>query len=123
MPRRDGKEERLPDARLEIVPKLLGLIGLGVRGRLAVVGIQQVREAAFRGRLAFAVIAPDASRHSLEKVVPLLHARRVPFVNVPSAAQLGAAVGRETAAAVGIVDHQLAKGIRALVDSGSRGAL
>jgi ribosomal protein L7Ae-like RNA K-turn-binding protein len=103
----------------QVVPKLLGLIGLGLRGRLAVVGVQQVRDAAARGRLRLAVIAPDASRHSMDKVVPLLNARRVECLQGPSAAALGAAVGRESAAAVGIIDHQLAKGIRALVESGS----
>jgi ribosomal protein L7Ae-like RNA K-turn-binding protein len=109
------EEVRLPEVVVppEIVPKLLGLIGLGRRGRLAVVGIQQVREAAFRGRLALAIVAPDASRHSLDKVVPLLDARRVQRLRGPSMAQLGAA-------AVGIVDHQLAKGIRALVEPKGR---
>ena len=102
--------------------KLLGLLGLGVRGRLAVVGVQQVRDAAMRNKLAFAVVAPDASRHSLDKVVPLLNARRVRFVEVPSAAELGGAAGRESAAVVGIVDRQLAKGIRELVEAGSVGA-
>ncbi len=34
------------------------------------------------------------------------------FMEVPSAAALGAAVGRNTTAVVGIVDAQLAKGIR-----------
>ena len=37
-------------------------------------------------------------------------------------AELGGAVGRETTAVVGIVDRQLAKGIRELVESGSVGA-
>jgi hypothetical protein len=93
----------------ETVPKLMGLIGLGLRGRLAVVGVQRVREAAVRGRLALAIVAPDASRHSLDKVVPLLDARRIRRVRGPAMAQLGAA-------AVGIVDRQLANGIRALVE-------
>jgi len=93
----------------ETVPKLMGLINLGLRGRLAVVGVQRVREAAVRGRLALAIVAPDASRHSLDKVVPLLDARRIRRMRGPGMAQLGAA-------AVGIVDHQLAKGIRALVE-------
>jgi ribosomal protein L7Ae-like RNA K-turn-binding protein len=84
------------------------------------VGVERVRDAALHNRLAFAVVAPDASRHSLDKVVPLLNARRVRFVTGPTAAALGAAVGRETTAAVGIVDRQLAKGIRALVDSSSK---
>ncbi|HXB23664.1 MAG TPA: hypothetical protein VNV25_02975 [Gemmatimonadaceae bacterium] len=97
-------------ARPEVVQKLMGLIGLGLRGRLAVSGVQAVREAALRGRLRLAIVAPDASRHSLAKVVPLLDARRVRRVSGPGVAQLGAA-------AVGIVDHQLAKGIEALVES------
>ncbi len=100
--------------------RLLGLIGLGVRGRLAVVGVQQVRDAAIRNKLVYAIVAPDASRHSLDKVVPLLEARRGRFVAGPSAAELGAAVGRETTAAVGIVDAKLARGIRDIVEgSGS----
>ncbi len=102
--------------------RLLRLIGLGVRGRGAIIGVEQVREGAKKNKVAFAVVAMDASRHSLDKVIPLLNARRVRFVEVPSAAELGGAVGRETTAVVGIVDRQLAKGIRALVESGSPGA-
>ena len=102
--------------------RLLRLVGLGVRGRGAIVGVEQVREGAKKNKVAFAVVAMDASRHSLDKVIPLLNARRVRFVEVPSAAELGGAVGRETTAVVGIVDRQLAKGIRELVESGSVGA-
>ena len=97
--------------------KLLGLIGLGVRGRGVVVGVEQVRDAARRGKLALVIVAPDASRHSLDKVVPLLRARRIRYVAGPPAAVLGAAVGRESTAAVGVVDPQLARGIRAVTDS------
>jgi ribosomal protein L7Ae-like RNA K-turn-binding protein len=99
--------------------RLLRLVGLGVRGRGAIVGVEQVRENVKKNKVAYAVVASDASRHSLDKVVPLLNARRVRFVEVPSATELGAAVGRESAAVVGIVDRQLAKGIRGLVESGS----
>jgi ribosomal protein L7Ae-like RNA K-turn-binding protein len=98
-----------PDAR-----KLLGLIGLGVRGRGAIIGVQQVREAARRGKLQLAIAAPDASSNSLDKVLPLLRARGIEILTGPSAAELGAAVGRESTAVVGIVDRGLAKGIRAL---------
>ncbi len=51
--------------------------------------------------------------------MPLLNARRVKWVEAPSAIELGSAVGRGSTAAVGIVDRQLAKGIRALVDASS----
>ncbi len=102
--------------------RLLRLVGLGVRGRGAVIGVEQVREGAKKNKVAYAVVAMDASRHSLDKVIPLLNARRVRFVEVPSAAELGGAVGREKTAVVGKVDPQLAKGIRELVESGSVGA-
>jgi len=94
--------------------KLIGLIGLGVRGRGAVIGVQQVREAARRGKLQLAIAAPDASSNSLEKVLPLLRARGIAVFAGPPAAELGSAAGRETAAVIGIVDKGLAKGIRAL---------
>ena len=102
--------------------RLLRLVGLGIRGRGAILGVEQVREGAKKNKVAFAIVAMDASRHSLDKIVPLLNARRVRFVEVPSAAELGGACGRETTAVVGIVDRQLAKGIRELVESGSEGA-
>jgi ribosomal protein L7Ae-like RNA K-turn-binding protein len=102
--------------------RVLRLVGLGIRGRGAVVGVEQVREGVKKNKVAFAIVAMDASRHSLDKVIPLLNARRVRFVEVPSATELGGVAGRESTAVVGIVDRQLAKGIRALVESGSDGA-
>jgi ribosomal protein L7Ae-like RNA K-turn-binding protein len=99
--------------------RLLGLIGLGVRGRGAVVGVEQVRIAAQRGTLALAVVAPDASAHSRKKVLPLLKARGITVLEGPGAAALGRAVGRESAAAVGIVNRDLARGIRAIGATGS----
>ncbi len=102
--------------------RLLRLIGLGVRSRGAIIGVEQVREGAKKNKVAYAIVASDASHNSLDKIVPLLNARRVRFIEVPSAAELGGAVGRETTAVVGIVDRQLAKGIRELVESGSHGA-
>jgi ribosomal protein L7Ae-like RNA K-turn-binding protein len=100
----------------DVSRRVLGLLGLGVRGRRAVVGVENVREAAKRGRLVLAVVAPDASRHSLAKVTPLLEAKRVRIIQGPAAVQLGGAVGRDSTAAVGVVDRDLARGILAIVD-------
>lgn len=105
----------------EVARRVLRLVGLGVRSRGAVVGVERVREAAMKGKLALALVASDASKHSLSKVVPLLEARHVRVVHAPSASALGQAVGREQTAAVGIVDRQLAKGIRELMDSAPPG--
>ncbi|HVH39660.1 MAG TPA: ribosomal L7Ae/L30e/S12e/Gadd45 family protein [Gemmatimonadaceae bacterium] len=88
--------------------------------------MDRVREAAHGGKLRFAVLAADASHHSLAKVEPLLRAKEVPMVSVASASTLGAAAGRDATAVIGVVDAQLAKGIRALfgpkdaMQSGSR---
>lgn len=108
------------EARAE--ERLLRLVGLGVRSRGTVVGVERVREAAKKGKLALAIVAADASVHSVAKVVPLLEARRVEIVRVASAVELGRAVGREQTAAVGIVDRQLARGMReAMVSAPDRG--
>jgi ribosomal protein L7Ae-like RNA K-turn-binding protein len=92
--------------------RMYRLLGLGVRSRGAVIGVSQVREAAKRNKVLFAIVATDASTNSLDKVVPLLNARRIRFIEVPSATELGASVGREQTAVVGIIDRQLAAGIR-----------
>lgn len=109
----------------ELVPpprdwtRLLRLVGLGVRGRGAVVGVERVREAVGKGTLVMAIVAPDASRHSLDKVRPLLAARGIPVHDGPGAQELGHAVGREATAAVGIVDPNLARGIQQLLGAPS----
>jgi ribosomal protein L7Ae-like RNA K-turn-binding protein len=129
--KRAGAEKEVQPRRLEhledrmnadVRQRMLRLLGLGVRSRGVVVGVSQVREAAKRDKVFFAVVATDVSSNSLDKVVPLLNGRRVKFVEVPSAAELGAAVGRVETAVVGIVDQQLAAGVSALVTSGSSGA-
>jgi ribosomal protein L7Ae-like RNA K-turn-binding protein len=101
--------------------KIMRLLGLGVRGRGAVVGVNQVRESARSNKVFLAVVATDASENSLEKIVPLLNARRVRFIEVPSAVELGTAVGRDQTAVVGVVDRQLAAGIRAIVEPARQG--
>jgi ribosomal protein L7Ae-like RNA K-turn-binding protein len=97
--------------------RLLGLAGLGVRARNAVVGVEMVRAAALSGTLKLALVAEDASRHSRDKVLPLLVAKGIMIVDGFPAAELGAVAGREVTAAIGIVDAPLAKGIRGALGS------
>ena len=101
--------------------RVLGLVGLGIRARNAVVGVEQVRLAARKGHLALAIVAPDASENSRKKLLPLLTARRIPVREGPRAATLGAAAGRESTAAVGITDASLARGVRKLFDDELKG--
>jgi len=105
------------DAALE--RRVLGLLGLGVRGRLVLIGVDRVREAAHQGQLRVAVVARDASANSRGKVDRLLAAKKVPVLIVSSAASLGEMAGRETTTVMGVVDPQLAKGILALVPTTS----
>jgi ribosomal protein L7Ae-like RNA K-turn-binding protein len=98
--------------------RIFRLLGLGLRARGAVVGVERVREAAKAGKLAFAIVAADASHNSLDKLLPLLRARHINFLEVPSAAALGAVAGRDQTAAIGVLDRKLANGIRALTRSG-----
>lgn len=110
----------LPNVDAVTERHLLGLVGLGLRARTAVVGVERVRDAARRGRLALAIVAPDAARNSLDKVLPLLTAKHVEVVIGPAAGSLGAAAGRESAAAIGILDPELARGVRRLVQGRGR---
>jgi ribosomal protein L7Ae-like RNA K-turn-binding protein len=104
------------DAALE--RRMLGLVGLGLRGQLVIVGVDRVRDAAHKGTLMLALVAPDAAKNSRDKVLPLLNAKKVQVIEGPGAVALGRAVGREQTAAVGIIDRQLAKGIRGLMNEG-----
>jgi ribosomal protein L7Ae-like RNA K-turn-binding protein len=81
---------------------------------LLVVGVEQVRGEVKKGTVKLAVVAHDASRHSREKIVPLLRAKGVEIIETLSADELGAAFGREQTAAVGITDAGLARGVRAI---------
>jgi ribosomal protein L7Ae-like RNA K-turn-binding protein len=99
--------------------RALGLVGLGLRGRLAIVGVQQVRDAAKRGRLRLALLADDASSNSLNKVAPLLAARGVQTLGGFSTEELGRMCGRDSVAVIGILDAGLARGIRAAADDAS----
>ena len=94
--------------------KVLGLLGLGVRGRLALVGVDRVREAVKGGKVRVAVVARDASANARQKVDGLLAGRRVPTLEVDSAEELGRIAGKQSAAIVGVTDGKLAAGLLAI---------
>ena len=73
----DGGEEVAgrPD-----VDRLLGLLGLGYRGRLVVVGVDAVRKELQAGKIWCVVVAEDASPRAVDKVVRLASAKGVPMV-------------------------------------------
>jgi hypothetical protein len=89
MHRRTEREDNVNEAAER---RVLGLVGLGIRARNAVVGVEQVRMAARKGKLALAL------------------------VEGPDAAALGSVAGRESTAAIGITDAALARGVRKVFD-------
>ncbi len=103
----------------EQVRRALGLVGLGIRSRNAVVGVEQVRVAAKKGTLVLALVAADAAANSLDKLLPLLRARRVRVVEGLTTGELGTVAGRNQTVAIGIIDRSLANGILGAVESGS----
>ena len=91
---------------------LLGLLGLGQRGRLLIVGVDAVREQLKAGKCWCVVVAEDASPRAIDKVVRLAAAKGVPLLAGPGAAAIGAQLGKPPVMAVGVRDRALADGIR-----------
>ena len=90
---------------------LLDLLGLGLRGHNVAVGVEAVRKELQGNRLGCVVVASDASPRTVEKVVRLAQARRVPLVRGPRAEDLGAQLGRPPVMAVGVRDRGLTQGV------------
>jgi ribosomal protein L7Ae-like RNA K-turn-binding protein len=92
--------------------RLLGLLGLGLRGGRLVIGVDAVRAALRRGGCPLVVVASDASPRALEKVVRLARGAGVDLVTGPAAVRIGAQLGRPPVMVVGVRDPALARGLR-----------
>jgi ribosomal protein L7Ae-like RNA K-turn-binding protein len=73
--------------------------------------VDAVRKELQAGQCRCVVVAEDASRRAIEKVVRLAAAKGVPLVPGPSAAAIGAQLGRPPVMAVGVRDRALADGM------------
>ena len=91
--------------------RLLGLLGLGMRARQLVVGVDAVRRALQADEVRCVVMAADAGPRAAEKVVRLARGRGIPLVPGPAAEMLGARLGRPAVMAVGVRDRALADGV------------
>jgi ribosomal protein L7Ae-like RNA K-turn-binding protein len=104
---------------------LLGLLGLGYRGRRVVVGVDAVRKELQAGKCWCVVLADDASPRAIEKIVRLATAKGVPLLTGPRAAAIGAQLGKPPVMAVGVRDRALAGGMVQLapgaIDGGMSG--
>ena len=93
---------------------LLGLLGLGYRGRLVVIGVEAVRKELQAGKCWCVVVAEDASPRAVDKVVRLARAKGVQLMPGPRAAAIGAQLGKPPVMAVGVRDRALANGMVSL---------
>jgi ribosomal protein L7Ae-like RNA K-turn-binding protein len=96
--------------------RVLGMLGMAARAGAVVPGTERVREAARGGSLRLAIIAEDASDNSRGKLLPLLEALNIPHVQRFARVDLGAATGRASLSAVGVVDSTLADRLQVLLD-------
>jgi ribosomal protein L7Ae-like RNA K-turn-binding protein len=93
----------------------LRLLGLAARAGGVVPGTDRVRIAARRDEVEFVLVAADASANAREKLLPLLRARGVPYMEAYSRVELGRAVGRSPLSAIGLTDVSLTGRVRELI--------
>lgn len=104
-------------ARRAAARRALDLLGLAMRARGLITGIDAVRRAAREDEVFRVILAEDAAPGQLGKLTPLLEARRVPFHSLFTRDELGAAVGRGEVSAIGITDRNFARRTGELVDA------
>jgi ribosomal protein L7Ae-like RNA K-turn-binding protein len=91
------------------------MLGLAARAGAILPGTDRVREAARGEGLHFALVANDASDNSLDKLLPLLNARQIPYTVRFDRTTLGGAVGKAPLSAIGITDIKLAKRVKEML--------
>ena len=96
--------------------RILNLLGLGARAGNVLPGTERVREAVRGGGAHFVILAADASDNSRGKLLPLLEATGTPYTTKFDRLELGTAIGRAPASAIGVVDAALARRIRTLLE-------
>jgi ribosomal protein L7Ae-like RNA K-turn-binding protein len=91
------------------------MLGLAARAGAVLPGTERVREAARGDGVHFALVANDASDNSLDKLLPLLDARQIPYTVRFDRIALGGAVGKAPLSAIAITDIKLAKRVKEML--------
>jgi ribosomal protein L7Ae-like RNA K-turn-binding protein len=98
-----------------------GLLGLGAKARRLAIGVDAAREALRRGVAEGLVLARDASPRARDRLVALAGHRGVDVLTGPTAEELGRILGRPPVHGVAVLDRQLARGLRAYLETEDRG--
>lgn len=99
----------------------LSLLGLARRAGSVVKGTELTRRALRNGEVCLVLLAEDASRSQLEKVLGLLRHGSVPYRMVEDQAGLGAAVGSGPLSAVAVTRASFAEQIARRLDRDDAG--
>lgn len=94
---------------------MLGLLGLAARAGKTVSGTDAVRAEVREGKIGWVLLADDVAPGQRAKLVPLLEARGVRHHTGFSRAELGHAIGRAAASAVGLRDEGFARRAEELI--------
>jgi len=104
---------------MNAVERVPGLVGLAARAGAIVWGTERVREAVRAGKVTLVIVAGDASDNTRSKLVPLLLAHGVEFVERFDRNSLGEAIGKGPVSAIGLTRAEFAAQIRAAGTVGS----
>ena len=89
--------------------KTLSYIGLCRKAGRLVIGAELTVEAIRVGKIKSAFTAKDASDNTVKRIKDACAYRSIPYKPIPyTKEQLGAALGKESAAAVGVTDDSFA---------------
>ena len=92
--------------------KLLGLLGLALRGSNLAVGEAPVEEACTTGRARLVLHAADAAENSVSRAGRMAQRGGVEFLCLPcTKAELGCALGRSSCAVLALTDGGLAAAV------------
>jgi ribosomal protein L7Ae-like RNA K-turn-binding protein len=92
--------------------RLLGLLGIALKGRNIVLGREAVRLAVRRERVRLLVLAADAGSALEKEMRRLGEGTGLEVVRGPGRAELGGALGRSEISVAGITDDGLADAVK-----------
>lgn len=98
--------------------KALGLIGLSARARKIVYGADSTKEALEKGRVKLLIVSKEASEKTIKNFKFYSEKYNVPICIYGEIEDLSKSIGKKNKAILGILDENLAKEIKEIIDGG-----
>ncbi len=103
------------------IEEIRGLLGLARRAGRLCVGSRETRIGLHRGEVRLVILAGDASPRDRERVLRVAEEEDVPARIAGDRGTLGAAIGRDAVAVLGVRDAGMAGGLLARLDGNEGG--